>query len=130
MAAGFRALCYQDVSSGFRGADSLGSFPGHVHDLGPGIVSALKVFPQILVLTCPRKSGNRRSSTQGDPQHIFLDLKQQMIDAEWFFGSLANGRDFGLELRGVERRRAKRAQTAGVGYGRDQRSGGRGAHTS
>ena len=118
----------EDVSSSFRGAHRFGNLPCHVHDLGPDIVRALKIITQILVLACPRKGCDRRSCAQGDREHILLDLKQQMIDAERFFGSLTDRSDLGIKGCGVECRRAERAEAAGVGYGGDQGRGGCRAH--
>jgi hypothetical protein len=129
MASGFRALRHEDVSSGFRGVHRFGNFPCRVHDFGPDIVRALKIFPQVLVFACPGKGDDRRSSAQGDREHILLNLKQQMIDAERFFGSLTDRSDLAIEGCGVECRRAERAEAAGVGYGGDQRRGGCRAHS-
>src|SRR5262244_1026468 len=102
MPSGFRALRYDEVSSSFCGADRLWKFPDRVHNFGPYFVSALKVFSQILIFSCPRKSNDRRLSAQGDGEHILFDLKQQMIDAERFVGSLADGSNLGIEGRSVE----------------------------
>ena len=89
---------------------------------------ALKVVAQILVSACPRKGRDGRSSAQGDREHILLDLKQQMIDAERFFGSLADRGNLGIKGRGIECGCAECAETAGVRYGGYQRRGGRGTH--
>ena len=43
MPAGFRALRHEDVGASFRGADCIGDFPGHVHDLASYVVGALKI---------------------------------------------------------------------------------------
>src|SRR5262249_59901449 len=86
----------------FAGSARLWNFPGRVHNFGPYFVSALKVFSQILIFSCPRKSNDRRLSAQGDGEHILFDLKQQMIDAERFVGSLADGSNLGIEGRTVE----------------------------
>src|SRR4026208_618258 len=53
-----------------------------------------------------------------------------MIDTAGFVGALANGADLGVQCCGVERRRAERAEAAGVGDGRDQRRRSRRAHAA
>ena len=107
MAAGFGALGDKNVGAGFRSAHRFGNFPGHVHDRVTGIVGALKIVAQVLVSSRPCKGGDPWPSAQCDREHIFLDLKQQMIDAEWFIGALADRGDLGLERRSVEGRSAE-----------------------
>src|SRR5207247_10963649 len=99
-------------------------------DFSAGIVGALKVVAQVLVFARPCKGEDGRSSTQRDREHVLLDLKQQMIDAEWFFGALVDRSNLGIEGCGAKCRCAKRADAAGLGYGGDQRRGGRRAHAS
>ena len=50
----------------------------------------LKVVAQVLVFARPCKGDDGRSSTQRDREHVLLDLKQQMIDSEWFVRPLAD----------------------------------------
>src|SRR5438093_5275293 len=97
MPAGFRALRHEDVGASFGGAESFGNFTGHMHDFSAGIVGALKVVAQVLVFARPCKGDDGRSSTQRDREHVLLDLKQQMIDAEWFFGALVDRSNLGIE---------------------------------
>ena len=96
----------------------------------PGIVGALKIVAQVLVFSRPCKGGDPWPSAQCDREHIFLDLKQQMIDAEWFIGALADRGDLGLKRRSVEGRSAEGAEASGVGYRRDQWRSRRRAHAA
>jgi len=97
MPAGFRALRDNDVGAGFGGAQSFGSFSGHVHDLRANVVGAPKVVAQVLVFARPGKGDDGRLSAQSHREHVFLDLKQQMIDAERLVRSLANRCDLGFK---------------------------------
>ena len=114
MATCLRALRHDGVSPGLSGADSLGNITGHVHDLRTGIVSTLKIIAQGLILSCPREGDDRWFFVQRNCIHFFLDLKQQMIDAEGLVGSLTDGSDLGVQRRGVECRGAEGPEAARI----------------
>ena len=130
MAAGFGALRDQDIGAGFGGAQRFGNFPGHMHHFATGVMGALKIVAQVLFFARPGEGGDRRAGAQCDREHVFLDLKQEVIDAEGFVGALMNGGDLVLQRRSVERRGAERAEAAGVGHRGDQRRGGGAAHAA
>ena len=76
MASRLRPLRHEDVSAGFRDAQSFGNFSRRIHNLAAGVVSALKIVTQVLILAGPCKGGDRRLSAQRNREHILLDLEQ------------------------------------------------------
>ena len=92
MASGFGALGDQDIGASIGGAQRFANFAGRYTSLcsqhhGHAGNSHLKV----LFLARPGEGSDRRVCAQRDREHVLLDLKQKMINAEGLACALMYG---------------------------------------